>query len=375
MVTVPRFEDAAGMILSPANRDRLGAVVLVSAGIASFVFHLGRIFGDPPNQIALVFGGVVPLVLAALLIVGGVWLAKTGYDGLGLRIGAWCFVGVGLLTGIILVTFRYQTALGVELRNVEIVFSATATGGGIVGSLIGVYDAERRLTERQVVEERETAERLSQRLTVLNRVLRHDIRNDVTVIHGNADRIIEGAEDEEPARIIKRRARDLHRLSESARDIESLIELDDVPTEPVDMAPLLEDETRRLRRYGDVELRSSIPDHAWASATPKIDVAVGHIVENAIEHNDSESPRIDIEVTVRETTVEVTVADNGPGFPEEERAVLERGHETEIEHTSGLGLWLADWLVAESDGEITFESHESEGSVVSIRLPQATPPQ
>jgi hypothetical protein len=72
--------------------------------------------------------------------------------------------------------------------------------------------------------------------------------------------------------------------------------------------------------------------------------------------------------------VVLRVADNGPSLPEEEIRVLERGHETVVEHTSGLGLWLANWIVTESGGEIAFESGDTGRSVVTIRLPRTTPP-
>ena len=47
---------------------------------------------------------------------------------------------------------------------------------------------ERRRRERRLEAEKDRSEQLRQRLSVLNRVLRHDIRSAVNVIEGNADR-------------------------------------------------------------------------------------------------------------------------------------------------------------------------------------------
>ncbi|MFB6228397.1 MAG: sensor histidine kinase [Halobacteriales archaeon] len=116
-----------------------------------------------------------------------------------------------------------------------------------------------------------------------------------------------------------------------------------------------------------------MPEEAWAVASPKVETAVGHLVENAVEHNDSESPWIRIEAHVDDSHVELRILDDGPGLPEKEIRVLERGHETAFEHASGLGLWLANWIVTESGGEIGFSRDESRGSTVVIRLPRATP--
>jgi signal transduction histidine kinase len=375
MVTVPRFEEAAGRVVPRRFHDGAGAALVVAVGLSSLLFHLVRLTRDIREPFALLFGVVIPLVLSVLLCVVGASMIGIGYDGLKLRIGVWCLVGVALLVGISLITVRYQAARGIVLPDVGVVVSASATGGGVVGLLIGIYDAERKQTERRMAAERETARRLGRRLSVLNRVLRHDIRNDVTVIRGNAERILDGADSEEPARAIKRKASKLHRLSESAREIESLIERDGVATEPIDVAAVLDSEARDLRRSPGVAVETSIPEAAWASASSKIGIAIGHVVENAVEHNDADDPRVEIEADVDGGNVILRIADNGPGFPESEIRVLERGHETDVEHASGLGLWLANWIVTDSGGSITFERGDPRGSVVIIGLPRADPPE
>jgi signal transduction histidine kinase len=372
MVTVPRFEDVAGRVVPEPYYDGLGSALVALAGVLSGIVHLRQLAGNESDPVVFLAGVLVPLGLSVLLIVGGVWVYWTGYDGLGLRVGGWCLIGAAILTGVGLLTVQYQVARGVELQNVGVVVGATGTGGGVVGLLIGIYDAERRRNERRIATEREKAERLGQRLTVLNRVLRHDIRNDVNVIHGNADRILDDTDADEQARTIKRRAMRLNRLSESAREIEPLLSREECPREPIDITSLLRKERRSMARYGDVDIETDMPDSVWVSANPKIETAIGHLVENAVEHNDSASPRIRIEAAVEGSHAELQVIDNGPGLPEEEIRVLERGHETETEHTSGVGLWLANWIVTESGGEISFDRDASRGSVVTVRLPRAT---
>lgn len=62
------------------------------------------------------------------------------------------------------------------------------------------------------------------------------------------------------------------------------------------------------------------------------------------------------------------MADNGPGIPECELGVLERGYETPLEHTSGLGLWLVNLIVRESDGDLLYAENDPRGSKITIRL-------
>ncbi|WP_458189723.1 ATP-binding protein [Haladaptatus sp. NG-WS-4] len=69
--------------------------------------------------------------------------------------------------------------------------------------------------------------------------------------------------------------------------------------------------------------------------------------------------------------MEITTTDDGPGIPSEEQSVLSEGRETALQHGSGLGLWLTNWVVGKFGGELTFGANQSRGSVVTIRLPRA----
>jgi signal transduction histidine kinase len=99
-----------------------------------------------------------------------------------------------------------------------------------------------------------------------------------------------------------------------------------------------------------------------------------NLVENAIEHNTSASPEVEITVsrTVDDEWVRVQIADNGPGIPDGEVEVLEEGYETAIHHASGIGLWITNWLVSEMDGDLRFTERDPTGTVVTVSL-RATP--
>jgi sensor histidine kinase regulating citrate/malate metabolism len=62
-----------------------------------------------------------------------------------------------------------------------------------------------------------------------------------------------------------------------------------------------------------------------------------------------------------------SVADDGPGIPEETAETIRRGYETSMRHTDGPGLWPVQWVVDRSDAALGFESSD-EGQVVRIRF-------
>ncbi|PSQ39405.1 hypothetical protein BRD13_03090 [Halobacteriales archaeon SW_5_70_135] len=53
-----------------------------------------------------------------------------------------------------------------------------------------------------------------------------------------------------------------------------------------------------------------------------------------------------------------------------EREVLESGVETSLIHGSGLGLWLAYWIISEHDGDITAET-TTDGTVMTLSVPRS----
>jgi signal transduction histidine kinase len=93
---------------------------------------------------------------------------------------------------------------------------------------------------------------------------------------------------------------------------------------------------------------------------------VQELVENANTHTDSEI-RVSADPT-DDGFVDLRVADDGPGIARQERAVIEKGRETALEHGSGVGLWLVAWAVREYGGTVEFADRE-DGTTVVVRLP------
>ncbi|EMA12046.1 sensor histidine kinase, partial [Haloarcula marismortui] len=229
------------------------------------------------------------------------------------------------------------------------------------------------VTERKQREQR--IERQRQRLEVVNRVLRHDIRNDMQVILGTTENLLKPQQAQPQLKRIKRKGEDIVTLSERARDLERFVGDGAVETTTVDLSAVVADVIADLERtYPDVEFRVERPDRAEVSAVDLIDSALRNVLENAAEHNDQSVPEVSVTVMgpTDDGDVTVTVADNGPGLPDREQEVIETGTETALKHSNGLGLWIAYWTITTSGGTITFAENTPRGSVITIRLPSAS---
>lgn len=208
------------------------------------------------------------------------------------------------------------------------------------------------------------------RLEVLNRVLRHDLRTDAAIISGHAELLADSPE----AETIRERALAMAERGSTARRVEE--SLGDSQRKTLDLAALVRKRTADLEGATvNTDLRETTVYGSTA-----LSMAIEELLENAVEHNDSTDPTVWVSVRSvacsgsessedRFSTLEI--ADNGPGLPEMERAVFESGSETPLQHSSGLGLWLARWVVTDLGGEITVADRTPDGTVVTLRLPRA----
>jgi PAS domain S-box-containing protein len=217
------------------------------------------------------------------------------------------------------------------------------------------------------------------RLRVLNRVLRHNLRNEMNVIVGNADIVAEAVEDcdalgtdadvRSRVREITDTATDVAEIGERVRQLERALDRSGVGS--VDATALVADVGERYRGHPTATVEIALPDSLPVRGGDLLSVAVDDLVENAVEHGD---PPTTVTVSGQRAGewVELSVADDGPGIPAEEIAALSDDADTsQLSHGSGLGLWLVDWLATSLGGEVTFGDNDPRGSVVTLRLPAA----
>lgn len=238
------------------------------------------------------------------------------------------------------------------------------------GRDIGWVVSFRDVTDRHAYE---------QRLEIAHRVLRHDLRNRMNVIHGWADHIATAGPDEysQHAHRITETAEGLIELSEKTQTMVASATVAKGDPEPVSVRDRIDPLLERFRReHPTVTVETDVPPGATVVVPDAelIDVALQNLLENSVEHNDAEEPSVSVTLERPDDSayIQIHVADNGPGIREMERTVLREGSETPLQHGSGLGLWLVYWSVRGAGGELSFETNESRGSIVSFTLPATT---
>jgi PAS domain S-box-containing protein len=213
--------------------------------------------------------------------------------------------------------------------------------------------------------------RYERRLEVLHRVLRHNLRNRTTAIDGFARRIertVDDPEVAEAAEKLRENADALDGLNDKAKTIEQAASPNAGDEGPVDAAELARTVAEGYDDRPGGAVDTDLPDTCIVAADDRLATALENLVENAVAHADN--VEVGIEATDRGGDwVELYVADDGPGIPEHERAVVGGEREiTQLEHGSGLGLWLVRWVVEAVGGDIEFGDPDDEGSRVALHL-------
>ncbi|WP_436907064.1 histidine kinase N-terminal 7TM domain-containing protein [Halosimplex marinum] len=238
-------------------------------------------------------------------------------------------------------------------------------------SVSTVRDARDRSTGRALVVRDVTEDRRrQQRLNVLDRVFRHNIRNAMNAVVGPAamlaDRVDE--RDRELARTVADAGREVVALSESVRDIEDAMGR---PVEPADVSVgrLVDDALAAVDPPDVVETTVDLPDGPTLRTDPRtLSLVVRNAVANAVEHGTDETGRVAVSADRRADGWLLRVADDGPGIPRAELDVLRAGTETQLAHGSGLGLWAIHWGVTRVGGAVRFETDD--GTRVTLWVPE-----
>ncbi len=116
------------------------------------------------------------------------------------------------------------------------------------------------------------------------------------------------------------------------------------------------------------------PDLVVEGSADLLELALTNLAENAVEHNDSTTPHVEIcadHDPDQPYPLTISVIDNGPGIPDNEQRIIEKGSETSLQHGTGLGLWVIRWAVTNAGGELDFESRSPRGTIISLQLPRA----
>ena len=234
-----------------------------------------------------------------------------------------------------------------------------AEAGAIAGAVTGYYNARSRRDTRR-------AESVSEALTFVNHLIRHDLKNDLTVIRGHAEVLDETSDGPaEPSVIVDKSNEALERI-ETTRAITATL-TGDAEYETIDITEVCAELADQISEAFSVEVTTDLPETAFVEANDGIRPVVDNLLENAAEHNDADTPEIHIAVDTTGDIVRLVISDNGPGIPDDQK---DRLFEPRRDSVSGGGLALIQTLVENYSGEVSVEDSDPRGSAFVVKLPR-----
>ncbi|QPV61519.1 PAS domain-containing protein [Halosimplex litoreum] len=223
----------------------------------------------------------------------------------------------------------------------------------------GDVDAGYAVALRDVTDERIRG----QRLEVLQRVLRHNVRNDMTAVYAMADVVADGG-DEEVAERLRETADSLVDVSERARAVEESMCLEPATDATADVGSLASDVAAMLGEQGH-DLSVATGGDTEVSRSPKL---VASICEHLLSYatGNATGP---VAVTVERDGcyVDVTAESDDRLLLEQDATAVTNGGETPLEHANDLDVWAVSWGAERLGGELLADYER--GRCVGIRIP------
>lgn len=336
----------------------------------------------------LVVEFVFPMASAAIVVYGGYTIQQ---DERARIRGRRVLLSAALLVvaGELVVGIDYLTNALANEPTIDIAFPAVAVFAvaSAISLPVGFYYDEAITKREELRQELERAQRLNdqldtvnQRLLVMNRVVRHNLRTELTLLIGYYELFRDRADDSGSAEMLEECRDTIDNLTEIERkttyiDRLGKAERDDAETGTCDVVGVVERVAESTRaRAPDVTVDVDAVSEAYVPDHPLLQTVLTELVANATAHNDTDGLAVRLSVTrPAADAVEVVVADTGSGIPGQELDAIENGEETPLDHASGIGLWLVTWVVTEMDGSVSFEENDPTGTRVVMRFPSRVP--
>lgn len=341
----------SGERLVPWSVGGFGLVTGVGVVAIRAVSSVGQ-----PRAATLVLG----LAFTVALVATGAWLDHRQFGRDVWRVTGWTYGGAALLVSVEMVLHLAEGHRAPFASFVGI-FLVNAAAGALAGTIIGVLTVQTRRDARKAALARK-------RFRFLNSLLRHDVLNGMTVIGGHVEALERTDVDEDVVSTIRRRVDAMTDLVQNVR-VASRTFAGDSTRESVELAPVVRRQATLLGDSYEVDIDVSVPRDVTVLADDALSAVFNNLLTNAVEHSDRRVPTVSVDTAVDDETVVVTVADDGPGVPDDEKATIFEKDPDRPNH--GIGLFIVESLLEFYEGDVWVTDNDPRGARFHVELQRA----
>ncbi|ACV48356.1 MULTISPECIES: sensor histidine kinase [Halomicrobium] len=251
---------------------------------------------------------------------------------------------------------------------------AVGLGVGLVVGIAQVRVVVSTLTAERESLRAEHAEKQRDLIDQMNGILRHEVLNSAQVITGNASVLMAAEEpidpDDERIERVHRQGEEITTVIQEVRTLLSTIEDGRELTE-TNLTNVLRNEIQKVRdQHPEIDVELRCQDDHYIRADELAGRIFANILRNAVEHNETPSLQIVVDIVSVDDAVVVTIEDDGQGIPERKLATLfDRPQVSD----HGLGLYLVSEITDSYDGSVTLSKTGEDGTVFEFRFPVPEP--
>lgn len=307
-----------------------------------------------------------PLVVGLGLSVFGVSLAVSTYDRRFVNtVAVWCLFGTVGMFAVVGTAFVATVSSDPVLRlRTGGILANALIGGAAAGTLLGVWSARARRQRRELARRNDQA-------VLLNRLLRHEVLNALTVVRGQAELLAADA----PSGNLAALDRNVDRIEGTIDDVGFLVRTSGEKTlDSVDLAATLRQAVAEIdgRLDGTDVALEPLPEGVHVRADDHLATVVTALVSHAAEFAGVE--RVSVGASTSNGTATVHVSASDDWFGDAERAALLDGLPEFDDPTVGYDVSITRLLVEQYGGELSLPD---DGRTVRVDIPRTaaeTPP-
>ncbi len=214
---------------------------------------------------------------------------------------------------------------------------------------------ERHLSQQRIVD-------LNQTLRILNKILRHDILNNISVVMMSLE-LMETKDSDLKNRAFSAINKSIE-LVDKLRDLESAIS-SGMELKPYDVNLII---TELSLNYPEVRIK--VQGECKVLADEALISVFDNLVRNAILHG--ETDQIDVAIEKMDSFCTISFSDYGKGIPQEIRKNLfQEGIAYGKNKGMGLGLYIVQKTISRYGGKVSFEDNSPKGTTFILKLKNA----
>jgi signal transduction histidine kinase len=211
-------------------------------------------------------------------------------------------------------------------------------------------------------------------LGVVHRLIRHNLRNDLSVIEGYVTVAKDNCDSPKSLAACNRVLKRSEEIEQYVNKTKQIRHIRDNARHQVavDLNTEVEATLERLNAPESTRVRTNFETLPPIIVSEAFSGALDELLHNAISHNDSDIIEIEVSTYLspdKSGYACLEITDNGPGIPAEELQVVEDGYEDQTHHSRGLGLWFVSFATTVAGGSMEIDVASESGTTVTLSQP------